>query len=350
MEQMIWGLILVTLAGLGTGTGAWPFKVTKDLRLEQMLLIYIFLGLIVIPWSIVFFCLDDVSLIIKSTGLKTLAVSALFSVGWGIANVLYFICVIKIGAALTGALLSGLGMSVGMLLPLILKGSGIFQKAPDLMSAAGLTILSALIVLILGVILTTAAGVGREKQLGSQDEQKKKAQASGNFVEGFILVCIAGVLSAGLSLCFVYSQDIEDAAKAQGVGGLEATCITWAFAVFGGAIVNILFAMFMLTKKKTWKTFFARKDETIFGIAMGFQFIISLLCMGQGMIYLGSLGASIGFGIQQATQLMGNQLVGFVSGEWKGVRGKPRSLMYLALIVICLAVIILSINKFLNPE
>ena len=36
--------------------------------------------------------------------------------------------------------------------------------------------------------------------------------------------------------------------------------------------------------------------------------------MGKGMLLLGVLGASVGFGIQQAMQMTGTQLLGFISG------------------------------------
>ena len=43
---------------------------------------------------------------------------------------------------------------------------------------------------------------------------------------------------------------------------------------------------------------------------------------------LGAGLASIGFGVQQAMQMLGGQSVGFISGEWRGVprgrRGPPR--------------------------
>ena len=53
----------------------------------------------------------------------------MFSVGWGIANVLCGICFMRIGVALTGAILSGIGVSVGAIMPMIFKGSGGFANA-----------------------------------------------------------------------------------------------------------------------------------------------------------------------------------------------------------------------------
>ncbi len=53
----------------------------------------------------------------------------------------------------------------------------------------------------------------------------------------------------------------------------------------------------------------------------GLRFIISIVLLGRGMVFPGVLGASVGFGIQQSLQITGNQLVGFIGGEWKGIKG-----------------------------
>jgi len=57
------------------------------------------------------------------------------------------------------------------------------------------------------------------------------------------------------------------------------------------------------------------------------------------MVFLGVLRTSVGFGIQQSMQIAGNQLVGLISGERKGVYGKPLNLRYMGLAVILIAVI-----------
>ena len=53
-------------------------------------------------------------------------------------------------------------------------------------------------------------------------------------------------------------------------------------------------------------------------------------------------GASVGFGIQQAMQMIGSQSVGFIGGEWRGIQGKPRNQMYAAIALLILATIIMA--------
>jgi hypothetical protein len=69
--------------------------------------------------------------------------------------------------------------------------------------------------------------------------------------------------------------------------------------------------------------------------------------MGKGMLLLGALGASVGWGIQQAMQMTGGQLLGFASGEWHGVHGTPRRRMYLAIWLLIAAGVILAYGNTL---
>jgi len=345
MELFV-GVVFAMLAGLGAGSSAWPFKAIRDIHFEQYVFLNILFGLVIYPWILVFLKVPDPGLMLQTVGARTLIISNLLSVAWGVGNLLCMICILRIGAALTGAILSALGMSVGILVPLVLKGSGLFTHAPDLFSKPGLLIIIGLLVVLTGVIMISRAGFGREKALRNESGQVRKKQASGNFRKGLILAILAGILSCGLGLSFVYSQGpIIEAVKQQGAGEIVANVAVWAIAGLGGALVNVGYAVFWMTKKKSWNLLFARKDELICGLLIGLQFLGSMVLMGRGMVMLGILGASVGFGIQQSMQIIGNQLVGFIGGEWKGVYGQPRRMMFLALGVVFIAVIILSYSN-----
>lgn len=346
--QIIFGLVLVTLAGLGTGTVAWPMKKIKNLHFEQYMFVFMFSAVLLFPWIVTLINVRDLGEIIKRVGWKPLLISNLLSLGWGIANVLYLVCILKIGAALSGAILSALGMSVGIIVPMVLKGSGLFHNAPSLMSKAGIFIMLGLAVVIIGVVLVIVAGFGREKILNSNNISNNDSgnEPSGGFLNGLMLIIVSGILSSGLSLAFVYSQGpIIEAVKLQGAGEITANFTVWALGIIGGALINILYPAYLMLRKKTWHLLFARKDEILYGSIAGAQLILSIVFMGRGMVLLGILGASIGFGIQQSMQVVGNQLVGFLSGEWKGVTGKPRNIMYTAIAIILCAVVILAFSN-----
>ena len=73
MELLI-GFVLVILAGLGTGTAAWPLKKIKEFRFEQYLFVFAFTGLIFFPWLVVLFNVPDLHSVIAGVGIKPLLI------------------------------------------------------------------------------------------------------------------------------------------------------------------------------------------------------------------------------------------------------------------------------------
>ena len=79
-----------------------------------------------------------------------------------------------------------------------------------------------------------------------------------------------------------------------------------------------------------------------FAVLGGVQFCLAVVLAGKGMVLLGALGASVGAGIQQAMQMVGGQGLGFLSGEWRGVFGRPRWQMYVAIVLLLVAMIVMA--------
>jgi hypothetical protein len=162
------------------------------------------------------------------------------------------------------------------------------------------------------------------------------------------MTIVAGICSCGMSLSFVYGQGpIVAAMKAQGAGDLPATFAVWAVGLLGGSAINILYPAYLLTKRKSWGVLATSWREVLLALIIGVNMAIGIVLMGSGMLLVGALGASVGFGIQQATQMFGNQGLGFISGEWKGVLGKPRYQMYLAIAVMIVAALIMAYGNTL---
>jgi len=349
MDTVI-GYALVATAGLATGSCLWPMKVMRTFRFEH----YWFVGmlpLIVIPWLVVLIAVPDpwgaYAGMVAREGWKPLLMSNLWAIAWGVANVLAGICVARIGYALTGAILTALGLSIAVLLPMVVKGTGQFAQSPDLTSPAGLTTALAVAVLVVGVVFTALAGFGRDRVLKRQAEAGRPA--SGGFLGGLIMVVIAGVCSAGMPLAFVYGQGpIREAIESHGAGQIPANMGVWAAALFGGAMVNLIYPAVLMTKKRSWGVLGQRWQDLLLAVLIGTQLITGFALAGRGSLLLGALGASIGFGVQQSTQIMGTQGVGFISGEWRGVHGKPRRQMYAALAILAVGLLIMAYARSLS--
>jgi len=252
------------------------------------------------------------------------------------------LCFVRIGMALTGAILTGLGVSIGVTLPMIVKGSGLFKDAANLTSPAGLTVLAGVAVMLVGVVFAALAGFGRDRAL------QKREQRAGSFLGGLIMTVIAGVLSCGMSLSFVYGQGpIVEAMKKEGASDIAATFAVWAVGLLGGSLLNVIYPAYLMSKNRSWRVLGESGKELALAVIIGLNMALGVVLMGKGMVMLGALGASVGFGIQQACQMLGGQGVGFISGEWKGVFGTPRRLMYAAIGVLVLAALVMAYGNSL---
>ncbi len=341
------GVLLVTLAGLGTGTIAWPMKLMRRQGFEQYWFIGMFVSLLLVPWLVVACCVPSPAEVYAEVGWKPILLCNLFSISWGIANVLYGVCVLRIGAALTGAVLSGFGIAVGVTLPMIFKGSGVFGDAPGPFSPAGSVILLGVGIILVGVFLSSLAGFGRDRLRHKSDGIER---ASAGFLPGLLMAVAAGILSAGLALGFVYAQDpIVAAVTVRGGTTMAANMAVWAVGLVGGAAVNLGYPAWLMTKHRSWGMLVGSGRDAVLALILGLQFILAVVLMGQGMRLLGVAGAAVGFGIQQTLQLLGNQGVGFVSGEWRGIGGRPLRQMIAAVLVLVIAVVVLAFGKTLAP-
>lgn len=331
------GILLVAFAGLFVGSGAWPMKLMKKFQFEHWWLVGMLVGLVIIPWMVTLFGCPNALEAYSKVPLRSLVTANLWAAGWGVANVLCGLCFVRIGVALTGAILTGLGVSLGVTLPMIVKGSGLFQDAPNLGSPAGLTVLGGVGVMLVGVVFASLAGFGRDQVL------QKQQKTSGSFAGGLVMTVVAGILSCGMSLAFVYGQGpIVEAMKANGAGEVPATFAVWAVALLGGAAINIAYPLYLMARNKSFGVLTQSGKELGLAAIIGVNMAVGIMLMGKGMLLVGALGASVGFGIQQASQMLGGQGLGFLSGEWRGVAGKPRHRMYVAIAILIVAALIMA--------
>jgi L-rhamnose-H+ transport protein len=336
------GTLVVAAAGLIVGSGGWPMKLMRQLQFEHWWYVGMLVGLIVMPWAVTLSLCPDALNALGSVDTSVLIRSNLFALGWGVANVLCGLCFVRIGFALTGAILAGLGVSLGVTMPMIVKGSGLFKDAADLGSPAGKAVLVGVAVMVIAVVLASLAGLGRDRAL------KKLQKTQGSFLIGLLMAIVSGILSTGISFAFVYSQGpILEAMKACGAGEVPAIFAVWALGLSAGALVNVLYPAYLMTRHKSWGVLGRNLKEVGLAAIIGMNFSIGVAMMGQGMLLLGAIGASVGFGIQQSTQMLGNQGVGFISGEWRGVSGTPRYQMVAAIVLLTLAATIMAYGNTL---
>lgn len=335
--DLLFGIIVAGLGGALAGALSWPMKLMKNFKFAHCWFPGMLFGLFFLPWMVILiFCPNaidgflsvDSGIIIKSN---------LFSLAWGIGNVLLGISLTSIGASLSFAIMSGIGIPLGVIVPMVFKGSGRFQDAPDLNSGAGHLILVATFLMLIGVVLVAFAGYGRDKMLGKKDER------SGSFTGGLIMCIISGICSVGPSFAFLYSQEpIRNAMLERGASAWPAAIAVWAVGMLFGSLVNILYPAISMSKDKSWSVLKKSPREIGLSLIVGLNLFLAFALWFPGMLLLGPLGGSIGFGIYFALQILAAQTLGWISGEWRGVFGRPVILMFSAVVILILASAIMA--------
>lgn len=329
MDTSLTGAALAAFAGLSMGLSAAPIKFMTKYRYEHWAFINSLLALVVFPWCLAVALCPDLPGALGAVPASAYLKANLWSLAWGAANVLCGLCFVRIGVSLTMGILTGVGLPVGILLPMVFKGSGQFAEAPSLASPAGLALLALTLVLVVSVALMARAGSEREE---------KGIATRGSFKVGLLMAIAAGFLQVGLSFAFVYSQGpLVEALKARAAGESAAVAAVWAVTLPGGAWVNVLFPLFLMLRGRNWRTL-AMPEDFCLTLLMPLLFVGSLLCMGNGMRMMGALGASLGFGLQQGLSILTAQGVGVFTGEWSGVFRRTKILMAGAVVLMLAAV------------
>ena len=159
------------------------------------------------------------------------------------------------------------------------------------------------------------------------------------------MVVLAGMLSVGWGFAFTYSQGpIIQAMKLHGAGDFPAGIAVWAVALLARRSQHPLSGCANDTKQVVGRNRQASGRNRPFDRLRRPLFRAGAL-LGKGMLLLGPLGASVGWGLVQGTVILGGQLLGFVSGEWQGVTRIPRHRMYLAIALLIVAMTIMACAK-----
>jgi L-rhamnose-H+ transport protein len=342
-EIPVTGIVVIALAGLVMGTSPWPLKLMRHFRYEHFGFISMLLALLVLPWAITLTCCPEPFAAFREVKGDILLRANLFALAWGIAQVLAMLCFVRIGVSLTYGILCSVGAAVGVVAPMIVKASGVFQKGPDLWSMPGAIILFGTLVMVFGVVFASLAGAGREKMQNQANKKSQGPKPAGGLAVGLLMVIAAGVLSAGWGFAFTYSYDpIVAAMTDHGAADLPARIAVWAIALPGAALPNVLYPAVLMTRNSSWRMLVARPRDIGLSVIYGVLFLAATVLMSEGMLRMGSLGASVGWGLVQGTLILGGQILGFLSGEWRGVEGRPRQQIYIAVALLIIAMAIMA--------
>ena len=334
-SSLLLALGLLCIGGFVDGSLGLFLKYPKLWKWEHLWLTYSFLAFVVLPWIIGFSTVDDLPGVLKSANRSDLAIVFLFGLGWGCGAVLYGLALRHAGMALTYAIVMGLTAAIGSIAPLALL------HWQQIFTFKGLVIISAVLVIVLGVILCAWAGHLKEKALAQRENRPTRVIGQRTML-GVALAILSGIFSPMINLSFAYGAPLSDLAVDMGTNPLLAPNVIWVIALSTGGAVNVAYCSWLITKNRSWNKMAFWSRDHFLGLMMGLLGPVSLVLYGIANTQLGELGPVIAWPIMSSMGILGANMWGALTGEWKGAGKSPVFFMRIAVTLLVLAMFILG--------
>ena len=309
-EGQLIGLLAVLAGGVCQGSFMLPMKWARAWKWENTWLVFACTAYLVAPWTLVLVGIPHAFHILASVRPTTLLIVLLFGLGWGVGAVTFGLGVAAVGMSLGFAVILGFTAVVGTLIPML------FSSGHSLSFAQIAATVFSLAVMLLGVAVCSWAGKWKE--------QAPEPGSTISYMKGLALCVTSGVLSACGNLGFVYGAGIISQAESQGVPAAMAPNIVWALLTVALFLCNAGYAGMLLWRNRSFANFgdAHTKRYFVFGALMGALWISGFVFYGVGARWLGELGPSLGWAILMGSIVLVANLLGVLTGEW---RGAPRS-------------------------
>ena len=311
MSGRIIGIVLALFGGICVGNCMLPLKRIRIWPWEGTWLVFSLVSLLLAPCLIAVLVIPGWPHIYASLAIADWLPSLLLGFGWGIAQVLFGISVVRLGMSLAFSLIVGLGTVFGSLIPLVMLHRG------DLFTSNSRMLLIGCALMLVGIVLTGFAGKLREERAGIDVVQQGVHGITSAYLAGLGIAVLSGVLSSMLNLSLVFGEPIARAAVRSGVAGSMSTFAVLPVALAGGLIPNLAYTSWLLLRNRSWKLMAPGWHDAFLSLLMGLLWIGAVAIYGISTRYLGRLGDSAGWAIYQITMVVTANLAGLATGEWR---------------------------------
>ena len=326
------GLILVTTAGIANATFALPMKFARRWAWENIWLAWTLFALVLLPVATAVVSIPSLGAVYRDAGAGAVDVVMLCGAGWGLAQVLFGLSIDAIGIGLTFSIVLGVSAAVGSLIPLIR-----LQHTSRGSSVVG-PILPGIVLVLAGVFVCAIAGRMRERAQGGSAAKRK------SFGVGLAMALCSGLCAACMNFGVAFGAPILRSATAHGAGAQQVVNAVWLPLLMAGAIPNIAYCVYLLTRKRSWVNFRSPQTPAYVGLAavMGILWFFSTALYGVATTQLGALGVVVGWPVFMSLIVVTAGILGILTGEWRNSGTRPVGLQTVGMLLLVMAVVMLS--------
>ncbi len=331
MTSTILGMLILVIAGTMNASFPLPMKYTHRWAWENTWLAWTFFALILLPPVLTFSTVPQLGQVYHAAPEGILLEAIFFGAGWGVAQVLFGLAVDAIGIALTFSLVLGTSAAVGTLVPL-------FKLHPErLNTPAGHGVLGGVALVITGVLVCAVAGRRRENVLRLHSGSKRNTNL------GLLLAILCGFGASLVNFGLAFGAPLIHAARSFGANEWDASNAVWMPLMLAGAVPNLLYCFWLLTKNRTGHQFRnGHASHWALAFAMAVLWLGSTLLYGVATAHLGAWGPILGWPLFMSLIVITASLIGMFTGEWRNCGGLPLRIQWAGVSLLVLAVFILA--------
>jgi L-rhamnose-H+ transport protein len=312
-------------------------KYARRWKWENTWLVFATTALVIIPWLLAVGFVPHLWDVYRGGAARAVLVPLVFGFLWGIAQVTFGLGISAVGMALAFAVVAGLSCLSGSLIPLLVLNPA------DMLRPRGILLLISMPILFAGLALYGWAGRRREEE---QPAAGGGGAVAMSFMTGLAICIFTGIFGSNINLGFAFSGPVIARAVQMGAKPLTATYASWALVLGAGFIPNLLYCSRLLFRNHTWSLYFQPGwvKEAGLAIAMALLWLSGMVGYGIGATLVGSYGTSLGYALFVAAMILSSNLLGILSGEWKGTSQRTRGVLAEAVAVILLSVLVLNLG------
>lgn len=337
------GVVLVAIGGILEGLFSIPVTKVKNWEFENIWGVGSLFALIILPWPLSYFFVDDLFKLYSSIPNSILIAVIASGVAWGIGGIYWGRAIAALGIALGVSILMGLINVFGSIVPLA------FFEPNKLFTPGGNFLLIAVSVMIVGVSIVSLAGQKKEQAQENLDGSEQKNGFKNNFKSGILFCIVSGILSAGVNFAFIFGSSITETAGQMQVPEYATSFAVWSLVFTANFTINTIYGFYQMIKKGSLKKLAQGRlsNEWIGAFFMGLAWPGGIIVYGIGANAMGPYGAYAGFPMMILASILAGNLAGAIGGEWKNSGSKSRRLMLVGILVLFVAFSMLGYSTYI---
>ena len=147
---------------------------------------------------------------------------------------------------------------------------------------------------------------------------------------------------------FTFGKELQDRSASLGATASASANPIWSLALSAGFLANAAYCVYLLNKKRSWYLFIAPRTPVAYwlgAVLMGLLWFGGIVGYGVGAASLGALGGILGWPVLMAMTVITANVLGAVTGEWRGASNLSRRYWWAGVASLVVAVYVIALGS-----